>query len=31
MAFCMVFILGGVAVVGVIIGITVAVIKSHIN
>lgn len=31
MAFSMVFILGGIAVVGVIIGITVAVIKSNLD
>lgn len=31
MAFSMVFVLGGVAVLGVIIGITVAIIKNHID
>ena len=31
MAFSMVFVLGGVAVLGVIIGITGAIIKNHID
>lgn len=31
MAFSMVFILGGIAVVAVIVGITIAVIKNHLD
>lgn len=29
MAFSMVFVLGGIAVIGIIVGITIAIIKNH--